>query len=150
MWTAILGQDEVLEADHQVNASGEIVYKLGGQAEEFIPEQRVVGSKVFLGVNDQISVAGYYDLFLTPEEVLAQYAFNFDRKESALSYFSEADLTKMTEKNPNVKVIAQTANADFGVTISERSRGIVLWRWCIILALVFLGIETLLLRFWQV
>lgn len=142
-----IGSDEVIIADNFVQGN-EIVYKLKGDAEEFIPEQRTVGSKVFLGVHDKIKQAGFYDLFLNPEETLAQYAFNYDRKESLLEYFNEDDLTKMV--GPSISVIGATAAAGFTQVIEERSRGIVLWRWCLILALLFLALEILLLRFWKV
>jgi hypothetical protein len=33
--------------------------------------------------------------------------------------------------------------------VAEQQQGIVLWRWAIALALLFLAIEVLLLRFWK-
>ncbi len=143
----IIGKDEVLEAASNI-AGSESVYKLKGKAEEFIPEQKVIGSKVVLGVNNQIAEAGYYDLFLNKENILHKYAFNYDRKESVLEYFNEDDLKARAGKNVNV--IDHNANADFSELIGERSQGVVLWRWCLILALIFLAIEVLLLRFWKV
>lgn len=142
-----IGSDEVLEADRKVSET-EQVYKLRGQAGEFIPEQRSVGSKVFLSTNNQIKEAGYYDLFLSEEETLYQYAFNYDRKESELTYYNENDLADLV--GDQINVINATANANFEQLIGERSQGIVLWRWCLILALIFLALETLLLRIWKV
>jgi hypothetical protein len=40
--------------------------------------------------------------------------------------------------------------ASFEAEIEERSQGVVLWRWCLILALLFLLFEVLILRFWKV
>ncbi|MFK7932360.1 MAG: hypothetical protein AB8G22_02550, partial [Saprospiraceae bacterium] len=144
-----IGRDEVIIADNKISGAGtETVYKIRGTGGEFIPEQRIVGSKVYLGVNNQISEAGYYDLFLNEDEVLDKYAFNFDRKESDLEYFNEDDLTERA--TPAMSVISETASANFGTQIAERSRGIILWKWCLIAALLFLLVETLLLRFWKV
>jgi hypothetical protein len=42
------------------------------------------------------------------------------------------------------------ALADLSSWVGEKERGLVLWRWCVILALAFLGAEMLLLRFWKV
>ena len=142
-----IGRDEVIEADHQ-SGSGDIVYKLKGQAEEFIPEQRIIGSKVFLTVNEQLREAGFYDLFLRQEEMLAKFAFNYDRKESVLDYFSGTDLKAYVGENLNV--IEALDSTVLTAKIEERSQGIVLWRWCIILALIFLALEVFLLRFWKV
>jgi len=143
----IIGKDEVVEADNFVQG-GESVYKLKGKKKEFIPEQRIVGAKVFLGIHNQIKEAGYYELFLTEKETLANFAFNYDRKESALEYFSEKDLND--NWGAKMSVIGANAKAAFENLIEERSRGIVLWRWCLILALAFLAGEALLLRFWKV
>lgn len=141
-----IGRDEVIETNHQ-GTSADIVYKLKGRAEEFIPEQRVIGSKVFLGVNNQVSQAGYFDLFLNPEQNLAKFAFNYDRKESELEYYNEDDLQSFV--GDLAKVIAVNDNSILTAQIEERSQGLVLWRWCLILALLFLAAETLLLRFWK-
>lgn len=142
-----IGKDDVLETENRISEV-ESVYKLKGRAEEFIPSQKVIGPKVLLGVNNQIKEAGFYELYLTQEETLGNFAFNFDRKESKLDYYNESDLEDLVEDNFNVLGI--TAAANLTTLVGERSRGITLWRWCIILALIFLGLEALLLRFWKV
>jgi len=142
-----IGRDEVIEADNVVRG-GESVYKLKGKDEEFIPQQRIVGSKVFLGVQNQILEAGYYDLFLTPDSTLAKFAFNYDRRESDLAYLAIAALKE--KAGPNVSVLTGTAAADFSEVVSDRSRGVVLWKWCVVLALLALAVEVVLLRFWKV
>ena len=141
-----IGQDELLEAAHETQ-SGEIVYKFKGEDEEFIPEQRIVGAKVFLGVGEQVKKAGFYQLFLNPDEILEQYAFNYDRKESDLSYYNLADLKTLVGSNAAIIEVAD--NTPFSTVIEERSQGIVLWRWCLALTLLFLALEVLLLRFWK-
>ncbi len=144
-----IGRDDFLEADNQQLTGGnETVYKLKGAAEEFIPEQTKIGSKIILGVYDQVKTSGYYDLFLEEGETKAKYAFNYDRKESKLAYWNEADL--ITAIGPNVTVLTANADTDYEQLIGERNQGIPLWRWAIIAVLVFLGIEGLLLRFWKV
>ena len=143
-----IGKDDYIEADNPQLTGSETVYKLKGKGEEFIPEQTSIGSKVILGVYDQIKTSGYYNLFLKEAETLGKYAFNYDRKESQLDYWNEADLK--TQVGENVNVLTASADANFEQLVGERSQGIPLWRWAIILALVFLGIEGLLLRFWKV
>ncbi len=143
----IIGRDEVVEADNQAGGSAEIVYKLRGNGGEFIPEQRTVGGRVYLGVGNQIPEAGFYELFLNPDEVLAKFAFNYDRQESELDYYSADDLRQLS--NPSISVIDVTDAAVLTASIEERAQGVTLWRLCLILALVFLGIEVVLLRFWK-
>ncbi len=141
-----IGKDEIIEADNKVSGS-ELVYKMKGRVEEFIPEQQIIGQKVLLGINGQIREAGFYNLFLKEEESFAKYGFNFDRRESQLAIYNQTDLANLNE---SFNVIDNTASASLTPLIGERSQGTVLWRWCLILALIFLGIETLLLRFWKV
>ncbi len=142
-----IGQDEVIEADNVVRG-GESVYKLKGKDEEFIPQQRIVASKVFLGVQNQILDAGFYNLFLTPDTTLSKFAFNYDRRESDLAYLSTGDLE--AKAGPNVSVLTGAAAANFEEVVSDRSRGVILWKWCVIIALLALAAEVALLRFWKV
>lgn len=165
-----IGKDEVLEARHKVAATGETIYKLrrsadSGQAaddnapagaaaqqasaqQEFIPEQRILGSKVLLTPGTQLHDAGWYRLHLLGDSTLAAYGFNYDRKESDLSYKGDEALAEGLPKN--MKVIAENAEANFGQVVDEQERGIVLWRWCIVFALLFLALEVLFLRLWKV
>ncbi len=142
-----IGQDATLTAPHEAR-SGDEVYKLGAEGQEFIPGQRIAGTKVFLTVRGQMSEAGYYDLYLRANEPLATYAFNYDRRESALNYLSPSELSEQV--GPLASIINIAPNAVLTATIAERSQGVALWRWCLILALAFLLAEVLLLRFWKV
>lgn len=143
-----IGKDDQINYPITQNIGNETVYKLKGRAEEFIPEQRTIGPRAILGVHQQIPEAGFYELFLNPEEELYRYAFNFDRQESDLDYFSSDDL--QTKVGQSTSVIDVAEEAYLTQTIEERSQGIVLWKWCIALVLVFLGLEVLLLRLWKV
>ncbi|MCP3928977.1 MAG: hypothetical protein GY705_07745 [Bacteroidetes bacterium] len=143
-----IGRDEVIEADNVISES-EMVYKIRGASEEFIPQQRIIGgAKVLLSINNQIDEAGFYNLFLQEEEILSKYAFNYDRKESRLDYYNKEDLKSMV--NDHMQIIDATSHANFTTLIGERSQGVVLWRWCLMLALLFLAVEILLLRFWKI
>lgn len=147
----VLGRDEVIETDIALEGGSESVFKLAGEEEEFIPEQRIVSSKVFLTVGEQVKKAGDYRLFQKSDEMLARFAFNYDRKESDLEYFSKEDLLSLTEQSgAKIKVINSSDEANFTDLIGERSQGIVLWRWCLVLVLLFLALEGLIIRVWKV
>lgn len=158
-----IGQDEVLEARHQLAASGESIYKLrrstdreangpantaASDQQEFIPEQRILGAKVLLSPGKQLNDAGWYKLHLQGDSTRAEYAFNFDRRESDLDYKNDESLADGLPAN--MKVISENAEASFSQVVDEQERGIVLWRWCIIFALLFLALEVLFLRLWKV
>jgi len=142
-----IGRDEILESLHQ-SSSNELVYKLKNPKEEFIPQQRLIGSKVILNTNNQIREAGFYDLMQGDQQMTDKFAFNFDRKESELDYFPKAELKERA--GDLVNIFDLTDNGVLTAKIQEYSKGIVLWRWFLIAALLFLLAEILLLRLWRV
>ena len=123
------------------------VYKIKGDNVEFIPEQFAVGNKILLGLSDQIKKAGFYTVALEGSDSAQVLALNFDRRESDLKFSSPGQLK---ERYPltNVNVV-NTANAEVAAIVKELDRGTPLWRWCLILALVFLALEIGLFRVWK-
>ena len=142
-----IGRDDQLEADTK-GMAGEKSYKMKGAKEEFIPEQRIIAGKAILGVKDGIKEAGFYSLFTRPDSALYKFGFNFDRRESVLDYFDTKALKDF--ETAKIKVFDETAEANFTAVVGEQNQGVSLWRWCVILALLFLAAETLILRFWKV
>ena len=143
-----IGDDELLPAEHRSTVN-EPVYKLRGETGEFIPQQQILGSKVNLSVGNQVDRAGYYRLVLDEAEApLDVFAFNYDRTESDLSYFAPAALRERVSEA--LTVFEDTDDSVFLAEITQRSQGTQLWKWCLALALLFLAIESLLLRFWRV
>lgn len=155
-----IGKDELLEARHNVSAAGETIYKMRKQPDseqnipeneqtvEFIPEQRIFGAKVQLSPGPQLRDAGWYRLSLRADTTLADFAFNFDRKESELRYLGTDALSAQLTKN--MHILDENQEANFAQVVGEQNQGIVLWRWCVIFALLFLALEGLFLRLWKV
>lgn len=142
----VIGSDEVIETPRR-QATAELVYKLKGPEGEFIPEQRIIGNRIFLGVGNQVPAAGYYDLLLQEDEVIDAFAFNYDRRESALDYFTPDELQEKV--GSRVQLIDASNEAAFANSIEENEQGTSLWRYFIWAALLFLLVEVLLLRFWK-
>ena len=142
----VIGKDDVIESDNKKKGA-ETVYKIKGNKEEFIPGQKALGPKVLLSINNQIKKAGFYTLFLQEKDIVSKYAFNYDRRESALDYYTDEELEALG--GSLVDVIKTNTDTNFKQLIGERNRGIILWKWCLILALAFLLFEVLLLRFWK-
>jgi hypothetical protein len=150
-----IGTDEVLEASHTVSAAGEMVYRLQllkndkqPEGAEFIPEQRILGNRVLLTPGSAVRDAGWYGLFLRQDSTLSQYAFNYDRRESELTFRSTEELKSLGR--PNWNVLDGNARTNFAQVVDEQNQGIVLWRWCLVFALLFLALEGLFLRLWKV
>ena len=140
----VIGGSELIEIQTS-DTKAERVFTFKG-AVEFIPGITPLGSKTLLDPAGQIQEAGFYDL-MSGQELAGVYAFNYDRTESPLSYLSIEELRDSYEGFADVWV--ETARASLSKLIAEKEHGIILWRWCIILALTFLGLEILLIRFWK-
>jgi len=138
-----IGNNNVIEVDN-VRKNADAPYKLKGETKEFIPGQKAYGSKMSLTLNNQVEEAGIYELVTDGEPELSYFGFNFNRKESLMEHFS---LTELKDKftGENVHFI-ENFKEDISQIVGEIDKGIVLWKVCIILALVFLAIEVLLLR----
>jgi hypothetical protein len=142
-----IGKDDQIETDNK-GIAGETSYKMKGAKEEFIPEQRIITGKAILNVKEGIKEAGFYSLFTRADTVLQKLGFNFDRRESVLDYYSYKELKNF--ETAKLKVFDETAEANFTAVVGEQNQGVTLWRWFVIAALIFLAIETLILRFWKV
>lgn len=139
--------DIVIETDNK-RRTGDYIYKVKNEKSEFIPGQMPTGSKMILSLDNQVKEAGFYDLNLDNDPV-GVLAFNYNRLESDMDIYSESELKKMFETRSGIRVLGETLQADMSSTISEKNRGVVLWKWFIIAAIIFLGLEALIIRFYH-
>jgi len=148
----IIGKDDAIELDN-LNYKGDAVAGLKiirtGENFEIIPDQKTIGSVTNIILHDQVRKAGNY-LLTAAKDTVAGLSFNYDRKESDLNYFNADELKTMFDKAGlhNFDIIA-AKNKDMTTMIKELSEGVRLWKFFVILALVFLGIEVLLLRMFK-
>jgi hypothetical protein len=83
------------------------------------------------------------------EEVVDAFAFNYDRRESDLSYLNEASLEALSATGA-LSLLAADNQASLIGEIRESNEGTPLWRYFLWAALAFFLVEVLLLRFWKV
>ncbi|MBP8212644.1 MAG: BatA domain-containing protein [Saprospiraceae bacterium] len=136
-----------IETDN-LRQSGDYVYKIKNEKLEFIPGQIPSGNKITLEVDDQVKSAGFYDLMLN-DQVTGKLAFNYNRRESDMSLYDESALAPLVSHNTKLKIMNEALQANISTSIAEKDRGVVLWKWFLIAALVFLAIEALLLRYYK-
>ncbi len=142
----IIGKDNSINIQG-VNTGEKNLFTIKGQNLEFIPKQINIGQKVNLDVADQIKVPGIYEI-LQKGKLIKKVAFNYDRRESELTYLDENGLkTKLSKK---VKIYGLKNNKiNFTKEIESLQNGIQLWKLFLILALIFLAIEILLLKLFK-
>ncbi len=139
-----IGIDNILEIENK-STDAEVVYKIAGNS-TFIPGQQSVGKRVILNLHDQIGEPGFYDVYLKEGEVLSTFAFNSDRLESDPTCLSGSEVEE--QFGDQAHIVQRTQLADLAQYIEQKDQGIVLWKYCLILALIFLALEALTIRFW--
>ena len=143
--TYVIGKDEQVALEIP-DIRGDVTYKMEGPT-KFVPGIRNLGSKKVISVFNQISKAGVYSLVSEQDQIAAMLPFNYDRVESDPSRWTIGELKS---QYPDYTVIDQVAAADLTGFVAIQDRGTLLWRTFLMLAVVFLLIETLLLRFWKI
>lgn len=148
-----IGKDEVIEVNTTA-VNGEHVFHIRGEgtgnAFDIIPEHKVNENSTDVFVHNQVNLAGNYTLLLG-DSALSGISFNYDRKESNLDCYSADELEKLKEASGLANFsLLEAGTKTLTDTLSEMDQGKKLWKWCIILALLFLAGEVSLLRFWKV
>ena len=112
---------------------------------EWMPVVNSVGSTSFIDAGFDQLTAGNIDL-KTNDSLLQVVAFNFNRSESNNIFLSNDEIV---QKFSDVKVdFMDNPTTYVQETVTQYRFGKQFWKACIILALIFLAIEILLLRFW--
>lgn len=114
---------------------------------EFIPEIRRAGPVLLLHTHQHIREDGIYEV-REGEEVLSLAAFNYDRRESDLSYFKPSEMEEWVEGWPESAF--RILDMNVGSTtqaLSLLNEGKRYFRWFLLAALLFLLTEVILLRF---
>lgn len=145
-----LGKDELIELKNY-SESGENILKLKqiNKNFEIIPEFKNNGFETNIDIHNQIKDAGNYIVFNADKPIMS-VSFNYDRKESEMKYFNASQLEELINK-ANLKNfhVIDIKNKPLAKALIEINLGIRLWKWFIILALIFLASEIAILRFFK-
>ncbi len=109
--------------------------------EQFIPLQRVYQQKVVLEVDENPLVSGFYQV-VKNNKTLQNLAFNYDREESETAY---SNLESIKKQYPNIQ-LSSSIQETFQ-QLKENYQVKSYWKWFVLLAILFLIIEVLLIKF---
>ncbi len=117
--------------------SKDAVLTVKNTTEQFIPIQQILNNKVKLVFNDYPEQAGNFEVF-NQNKKLENISFNYSRTESDLAATNEKMLSgyKTTDSIASFFDTLQTSRMDNQI-----------WKWFVIFALLFLTIETAIIRF---
>ncbi len=146
----VIGRPGVLTVPRPAGPAGESL-KLKSISEEGIdlfPRQRLLGRRLLLNFDSELGIdrAGIYGLYEPGNDTLLRLlAFNYDRSESDISSYSPEELASLYPQQ--VRSVLEAGGSQLALRITEINRGRSLWQASLLLVLLFLFIETLLLRF---
>jgi len=124
---SLLSKDEIVSVKNDNKNSNE----------SFIPIQQILNNKVKLTFNDHPNEAGNFGVFNTNERI-ENISFNYARTESDLQN-PNTDIADDYKEISNVELIFTTLQADR----SDNQ----LWKWFVILTLLFITFEVLIQKF---
>jgi len=143
-----IGQEEPIEISNNVQA-GEIPVKIKSMdgSFEMIPENRLVAGKMRVFVRNAITSAGNYKI-MQGDSTLSTVSFNYNRKESNPATYSEEEFRqKLDDSGWTNASLTDGSAPELPSAILLADQGKQLWKLFIILTLLFLAIETLLIRY---
>ena len=125
---ASLAKDEIVNVKSNTKTSTE---------EKFIPIQQILNNKVKITCNDDPEIAGNFGVY-KKEELLKNISFNYNRTESNLATANENLLSDYKIIN-SIETVFETIQQDR--TNTE------IWKWFVILTLLFLVTEVFIQKF---
>ena len=123
---------------HLISEDGEI---------DIIPSYQARNGRVEINPGPSFNRSGNYFLKLG-EDTLSAVGINYPRSESNLESYTRSELEEVIGTRPNIRVYDGN-DEKLERKLSKQATGTELWKICLILVLVFLLIESLLLRFWK-
>jgi len=115
----------------------------------FIPEQQFINNGLLIDTRENIKTDGFYEL-IWDDKRQHVFAFNYDRSESKLDFYSKDELLKQIEDEEIVNMqVLSAGNAGYLEMLNTVEKESQLWKLFIIFALLMLLAETMVLRFWK-
>ncbi len=124
------------------------VFKLVKGDMEIIPEQRVADRRLVMSLPKIDMEPGFYELKHNGETITT-LAFNYDKGESAFDFYTEEELSALFASKPNIRVYKDADRGTFVSDLQSQQVGTPLWKYALMIALLFLLIEILLIRLWR-
>jgi hypothetical protein len=127
------------------SVNDDVPLKLVGK-EEVIPGQRKVADRVFIDVPKFSVEQGFYDV-VSQGDTVDLIAFNLNKEESLMEQYTGEEVKAMAGGGENISIFTATSSGAFSNEIKERYLGTPLWKYALLLALLFILAEILLIRF---
>ena len=131
----IIGEDQPFVVDALL--SKDEILTIKNSAESFIPVQQLLNTKVKMTFNDSPTEAGNFSIF-NGANLVQNISFNYNRTESNLA-LANPDAANNFKKSDDIETV-------FNIIQTDRT-DTQIWKWFVILALLFLALEILIQKF---
>jgi len=112
---------------------------------DFIPETESFGGEMAVLLNGKLIESGNYEL-VSEEKIVAAFGVNYQQEESDFEAYTTQELKKQISRNwVTVIDVSKSAKSSGSAELLDSSNK--LWKWFVLLALLFLAIEILLIKF---
>lgn len=116
---------------------------------EVIPSVRRAESGTLIGLQGQIQLAGNYNLS-KGDSLVGGISVNYDRFESDLSAYNADEVKNELEKNGLSKHrLLDLRKNSIADSLQGHAHSGTIWKWLLLLALLFLATEIALIRLWK-
>jgi hypothetical protein len=123
------------------------VYHIKNKTMDLIPKVKNTNNKTTIFVNSGIETANNY--FLENATSKVGLAYNYNRSESELNSLTPSAIASAIELSGIHAQLIDVANGTIQSAMSALNIGKKYWKYCIILALFFLGVEIVLLKIFK-
>ncbi|MBX2967526.1 MAG: BatA domain-containing protein [Cyclobacteriaceae bacterium] len=144
-WKPYYSLTETLITMRVDSLPGEEPVRLVGQ-QEIIPAQRKLADRVVLELPRFSMQAGFYQA-IAGKDTTGLFAFNLDSRESLLEQVGASEIKQLLGGGDNITLFEATSSETFSNEIKTRYLGTPLWKYTLMIALLFLLAEVLLIRF---
>ena len=123
------------------------VYHIKNNNIDIIPRVRNTSSITTIFVNTAIKTAGNY--VLKNDKNTIGLAYNYNRSESELTYLSITEIDEIIKANYINAQYIDLTNGTIKTVLNDLNIGKKYWKYCIILALLFLAVEIVLIKIFK-
>jgi hypothetical protein len=115
---------------------------------EVTPAQRNVNKQVLIDLSGLDLEPGHYQATIENDTV-STIAFNMTKSESIMKSLSRNELIDFFGSSADVYDLDSSSSSEIAEVLKENYQGVSLWKYALMLSILFVLIEVLLLRFWK-
>ena len=145
--------DNLTNSANDGEAEEASIYQLRHEDQAVIPLQRIVNRRLIMEIPQDVIEAGFYDLVRSQEAATTDssqqitLSFNVDQKESQVAPYALSEISNEIDNAPHVSLYEAEDVETFTAQLQNKNNQSILWKYALALALFFLLVEVLLIRF---